>query len=131
MFSAYIRMLKSYGVKVFYHSCGGVTDLLPDLIGIGVDILDPLQFNAMRLTPEQLIERVGDRVALHGGISVQDLLVRASPDEVRAEAQHLKRVLGRHGRYILSCSHLLQADIPPANIEALAAEAGAANGDAG
>lgn len=115
----YIRMVKSYGVKVFYHSCGGITDLLDDLIEIGADILDPLQFNAMRLTPEQLIERVGDRITLHGGVSVQDFLVRATPDEVRAHVRDLTRTLSRHGRYILSGSHLLQVDVPAANIEAL------------
>lgn len=115
----YIRMVKSFGVKIFYHSCGGITDLLDDLIGIGADILDPLQLNAMRLTPEQLIGCVGDRITLHGGISVQDLLVHATPEEVRANVRELTRVFGQHGRYILSCSHLLQIDIPLENVEAL------------
>jgi uroporphyrinogen decarboxylase len=117
-----IAMIKDAGVKVFYHSCGGVRDILPDLVEIGVDILDPLQLNALQLTPAQLRERVGDRLTLHGGLDVQALLVRGTPAEVRAGARALKQTLGRNGRYILSCTHLLQVDVPIPNIEALVAE---------
>lgn len=118
----YIRMVKSYGVKVFYHSCGGITEILEDFIEIGVDILDPLQLNAMKLTPDELINRVGPRLTLHGGLSVQELMVRGTPEQVCATAREMKRVLGRHGRYILSCSHLIQMDVPVDNIAALVAE---------
>ena len=118
----YIRMVKGFGVKVFYHSCGGVTEILPDLVDIGVDILDPLQLNAMRLTPRELRSRVGPELTLHGGLDVQNLLVYGSPDQVREAARELKRTLGDHGRYILSCSHLIQMDVPFANVQAIVAE---------
>ena len=107
---------------MFYHSCGGITDILEDLIDIGVDILDPLQFNAMQLTPRQLADKCGPRLAFHGGLDTQDLLVHATPDRVRQEIQCLKRELGRHGKYILSGSHFLQPDVPLPNIEAVVAE---------
>lgn len=116
----YIRMVKGFGAKVFYHSCGCITEILEDLIEIGVDILDPLQLNAMRLTPSELATRVDGRLACHGGLSMQTLMVHGSPDEIRAAASELKKTLGP--KYILSCSHLIQMDVPVANVEAMVAE---------
>ncbi len=112
----YIRMVKGFGAKVFYHSCGCITEILEDLIEIGVDILDPLQLNAMRLPPAELASRVRGRMTLHGGLSMQTLMVHGSPEDVRAAAGELRRELGP--RYILSCSHLIQMDVPVTNIEA-------------
>jgi len=63
----YIRMVKDHGAKIFYHSCGGITDIVEDLVEIGVDILDPLQLNAMKLSAGELAERCGDRIAFHAG----------------------------------------------------------------
>ena len=83
----YIRMVKGFGAKVFYHACGSITEILEDFIEIGVEILDPLQLNAMKLTPSQLAARVGGRMTLHGGLSMQDLLVHGSPEDVRAAAR--------------------------------------------
>ena len=116
----YIRMVKGFGAKVFYHSCGSITEILEDFIEIGVDILDPLQLNAMKLTPSELAARVGGRMTLHGGLSMQDLLVHGNPADVCAAARELKRTLDP--RYILSCSHLIQMDVPVANIEAIVSE---------
>ena len=117
----YIRMAKGFGVKVFYHSCGHVTEILPDLVEIGADIIDPLQFNALGVSPAQL-RALCPGVTLHGGLDTQGLLVRGSPGEVREAARKLKRELGAQGRYVLSCSHLLQVDVPLENIEAIVAE---------
>ena len=117
-----IEMIHGFGAKVFYHSCGDIQAVLEDLIEIGVDILDPLQLKAMRLTPGDLAARVHERVTLHGGLDTQDLLVNGMADQVRQAARKLKRELGRNGRYILSCSHLLQVDVPVANMEAIIAE---------
>ena len=55
-------------------------------------------------------------------MDTQELLVHGTPAQVRESARELKRELGRHGRYILSCSHLFQVDVPLPNIEALVAE---------
>ena len=120
----YIELVKDAGLKVFYHSCGGVREILEDFVDIGVDILDPLQLNAMKLTPEQLRARVGEGLTLHGGLDVQNLLVKDTPEAVRAAARDLKQTLGRNGRYILSCTHLIQMDAPLANIAAVVAEVG-------
>jgi len=118
----FIQMVKEHGARIFYHSCGGITAVVEDLIEIGVDILDPLQFPAMRISPARLMEMCGGRITLHGGVDTQFLLSHGTPGEVRGEIQSLKRILGQGGRYIVSCSHLLQVDVPLANIEAIVAE---------
>jgi uroporphyrinogen decarboxylase len=120
----YVRMVKEYGASIFYHSCGGITDILEDLIDIGIDILDPLQLNAMGLTPGELAVRCGDRIAFHGGISIQDLMVRSTPGQVEESVRELKQALGVYGKYVLSCSHLIQMDVPVENIEAIREQIG-------
>ena len=115
----FIRLVKGFGVKVFYHSCGGITDILEDLIEIGIDILDPLQLNAMNLTAEQLVERCKDRITFHGGINIQDLMVNGTPGQVEESIVKIKQSLGKYNKYILSCSHLVQMDILVENIRVL------------
>jgi len=117
-----IKMIKSFGVKVFYHSCGNIREILEDLIEIGVDILDPLQLKAMSLAPKELADIVGNRLALHGGLDTQDVLVNGSQEEIRAAIRTLKQDLGKYGKYIFSCSHLLQVDVPIKNMELIVVE---------
>jgi uroporphyrinogen decarboxylase len=117
-----IAMIHGFGVKVFYHSCGDIEPIIEDLIEIGIDILDPLQLKAMRRTPAELGTKINGRITLHGGLDTQDLLVNGLPDQVTQALRELKRELGRQGRYILSCSHYLQVDVPFPNIEALVSE---------
>jgi uroporphyrinogen decarboxylase len=114
-----IAMAKDYGAKVFYHSCGAVEPLFADLIEIGVDIIDPLQLPALRVTPEYLVDSYGSQLVFHGGLNTQSFLQTAGPEEIRTEVGHLVRTLGRDGGYILSGSHLYQIDIPLTNIEAI------------
>ena len=115
----YIEMVKSYGVKVFHHSCGAMEPVIPDLIEIGVDIIDPLQMKAMRTTPEEMKRKYGASVTLHGGLDTQGFLQNANPAEVCDEVRHLIDVLGDDGGYILSGSHLYQSDVPVANIKTI------------
>ncbi len=115
----YIEMVKSHGAKVFYHSCGAIEPIIPDLVEIGVDILDPLQMRAMRITPEDMKRKHGKSVTLHGGLDTQGFLQKASPAEVKNEVHHLIETLGQGGGYILSGSHLYQADVPVENIAAI------------
>lgn len=115
----YVEMVKTYGAKVFYHSCGAVEPILPDLAEIGVDIIDPLQMRAMRVTPEGMKKKHGTSLTLHGGLDTQGFLQAASAAEAAAEARHLLNTLGAGGGYILSGSHLYQADVPLENIAAI------------
>lgn len=136
IFDAYIgpriaRMVlvaKRHGAKVMFHSCGAVEPFIPRLVDLGVDILDPVQVSAAGMEPEGLKEKYGGRIAFHGGVDTQRLLPSGSPEEVTAAVRRLSSTLGRGGGYIIAPSHVLQTDVPTANIEAVYKAAGSFRG---
>ncbi len=107
------------GVKLMFHSCGAVRDVIPDLIRCGVDILNPLQPAAKGMAPDGLKQDFGRDLAFHGGIDIQYLLPQKSAAEVAAETLRVSHVLGGDGGYILSPSHNIQLDTPTPNILAM------------
>jgi uroporphyrinogen decarboxylase len=101
-------------VMFFVHSDGDVTDLMPDFVEMGFDVVNPLQPECMD-TAE--IKRVwGDRVALHGGVSLQRTLPFGTVDEVRAEVETLIRQCGYNGGLVVFPSNVIQPDTPIENI---------------
>jgi uroporphyrinogen decarboxylase len=111
--------IHEHGAKVIYHSDGSVTDAVPGLIEMGIDVLQALQFDAAKMDPADLKGRFGDRLCFQGGVSVQQTLPWGTPEQVVAEVRHLIDTLGRDGGYILGPSHAIQAGTPPENIVAL------------
>ena len=107
------------GVKVMFHSCGAVRDVIPQLIDCGVDILNPLQPAARGMEPAGLKKDFGARLAFHGGIDIQYLLPHEGPEKVAAEARRIAGILGRDGGYVLSPSHNIQLDTSTDNILAM------------
>ena len=117
-----VEQAHSYGVKVIYHSCGSIADVIPDLIGAGVDIVHPIQALATGMEPRGLKEKFGDQVAFCGGVDTQDLLVNGSPEDVRNKVKELREIFPTG--LIISPSHeAIMPDVPPANIHALFEEA--------
>ncbi len=114
-----IDLIHSLGARVLYHSCGAIRPFIPDLIELGVDILDPIQPAGPGMQPENLKAEFGDRLSFHGGIDTQILLPRATPAQVAAEVRRYCDVLGSGGGYILAPAHLFQPDVPPENIIAV------------
>ena len=114
-----IDCIHGLGAKVFYHSCGDIRLFLPDLLDMGVDLLDPIQPVNAGMAPEALAAACGGRVAFHGGIDTQGVLPFGTPEQVRAEARRYADTLGPAGGYILAPAHLFQPEVPPANILAL------------
>jgi uroporphyrinogen decarboxylase len=114
-----IDCIHGLGGKALYHSCGRIARFIPDLIELGVDVLDPIQPAGPEMQPERLKADFGGRVCFHGGIDMQRLLPRGSPAEVTAEARRYAEALGRGGGYILAPAHLFQPDVPPENILAV------------
>ena len=106
---------------VFHHSCGNIVPIIPDLIDIGLDILHPIQPEAMDV--KMLKREFGKSLTLCGGVRTQDLLPFGTPDEVRKEVRRLKKELGKGGGYILEPGITLQADVPTENLIALIDEA--------
>ena len=117
-----VDLAHSYGLKVIYHSCGAISDIIEDLIGIGVDIVHPIQAKAKGMSAAELKARFGDRVSFCGGVDTQDLLPNGSPEQVREAVRNLKSLFPTG--LIISPSHeAIQSDVPPANIFALFDEA--------
>ncbi len=107
-----------FGLKVMFHTCGAVADLIPEFVACGIDVLDPVQVSAAAMAPEMLAARFGGRIAFHGGISTQTLLPRAAPAEVREATAETIRALGPTG-YIAGPDQWLMSDIPVANMVAM------------
>jgi len=114
-----IDIAHSHGIAVMFHSCGAVVPFIDRLIEIGVDILDPVQVRAEGMAPEGIKERFGDRICFHGAVDTQYLLPYGTPDDIRRTVEELIETLGSNGGFIISPSHVLQTDVPIANITAL------------
>lgn len=114
---------KKHGVYVFFHSCGAVRSIIPDLIEIGLDILFPVQPKAWGMDHRKLKAEFGDRLAFWGGIDVQQVLPFGTPEEVRRYVRERIEILGAGGGYILSSSHNLLKAFPLENILAMFDEA--------
>ena len=118
------KRVHQLGCRVMYHSCGAVRSFLPELVGIGTDVLDVLQFSAAGMDPLEIKESFGNKLVFHGGMDVQSLLPFGTEQEVRQGTRKLIRILGKGGGYILGPTHNIQVDTPPENIIAMYAEAG-------
>ncbi len=114
-----VDCIHGLGAKALYHSCGNIAPFIPELIQLGVDILDPIQPVGLDMQPERLKADFGDRLCFHGGIDMQRLLPFGTPQEVRAEVRRYCEILGRNGGYILAPAHLFQPDVSPENILAV------------
>jgi uroporphyrinogen decarboxylase len=114
-----IDCIHALGAKVLFHSCGAIGPFIPDLITLGVDVLDPIQPVGPAMSPEHLATEFSGRLCFHGGIDMQHLLPHGTPEQVLAEVRRYCEVLGRQGGYILAPAHLFQPDVPPENVLAV------------
>ena len=105
--------------KIFYHSCGNITNLVEDLIEIGVDILNPVQVSAMGDT-KALKARFADRMVFWGAIDTQHVLPNGSVADVEVEVRQRINDLGPGGGLVVGSVHNIQPDVPPENIIAMA-----------
>ena len=106
-----------YGLKVAMHSCGDVHEIIPDLIEVGIEILNPIQPTAKHMDPAQLKKEYGNDLIFFGAIDVTEILNHGSAEDVRQETRRIIDILGYDGRYIIAPSHdLMMEEIPPENI---------------
>jgi uroporphyrinogen decarboxylase len=120
----YIRFIKERtGAKVFFHTDGDVFDLVEDFIEIGVDILNPIQTSAGRMSNlAELKRRVKGRLALCGAVDTHRILPSGTPADVRREVRRVIEVLAPGGGYLLSSVHTIMDDVPPENVLAMVDE---------
>jgi uroporphyrinogen decarboxylase len=117
---AFIRKQARVPIKIFYHSCGAVAELIPDLIESGIDILNPVQVSAAGMDTRELKRRFGKAITFYGGgVDTQRVLPRGTPAEVRDEVRRRIEDLAPGGGFIFNTVHNIQADVPPANIMAM------------
>ena len=111
-------MVHEGGAHVWLHSCGNVTEIIPDLIQIGLDVLNPVQSRAMDV--DELGRTYGGKLCFWGGLDVQVTVPRGKPEDIDQEVRHLIEVFGSHnGGYIGGTSHTILPDAPVENIRAV------------
>ncbi len=110
---------KKHDLKIFYHCCGSFHPIIPTLIDIGVDILDPVQTSAFEMDLKTLKKRYGNNVCWHGGIDVQQLLPYGTVSDVRAAVREAEELFGLDGGIVLGPSHEITPDTPIENILAM------------
>jgi uroporphyrinogen decarboxylase len=105
------------GIPVFYHTDGNCTAIVEELIEIGVTILNPVQPECM--DPAEAKRRWGDRLAFWGTIGIQGTLPFGTPADVRREVRERIETVGRGGGLFLGPSHMIEPEVPWANLVAL------------
>lgn len=103
-------------LKIIYHSCGAIRPIIPELIEIGLDILNPLQPLARDMDIAELKTEFGKDLALCGGIDVQEVLPTGTTAEVKAHVLDRVRKASEGGGYIASPAHVIQPDTPIENV---------------
>lgn len=109
-------LIKSQNKDVWIHSCGNIEKIMPRLIEMGVDVLNPVQPECMDI---EMIKKEFGALTFWGGISTQQTLPYGTPDEVRAEVDEVIGILGNGGGYITAPAQEIQDDVPFENIVAL------------
>lgn len=103
-------------IEIFYHSDGDIMDIIPELIEIGVTILNPIQPECV--DPLAIKRQFGDRIALHGTVGTQTTMPFGTPDDVRQTVKHRVDTLAADGALMLAPTHVLEPEVPIENVEA-------------
>ena len=103
--------------KIFYHSCGATYDLIPDLIELGFDILNPVQVSARGMDTRKLKKEFGKEITFWGGgVDTQHILPFGSKQEVADEVKRRIDDLAPGGGFVFAAVHNIQAYVPAENI---------------
>ena len=114
-----IDLAHSFGVKVMHHDDGAIRPLLPELIEIGIDVLNPIQWRCAGMGREELARDFGKLVVFHGGVDNQHTLPFGTADDVKREVAENIRIFRKGKGYVVAPCHNLQPNTPTANILAL------------
>ncbi len=112
-----IELIRRYtDAKIFFHSCGSVVELIPDMIDMGIDILNPVQVTSKGMDPALLKKRFGKDLVFWGGVDTQKTLPFSTPEEVREHTKSLIEILAPGGGFVFSTNHNIQSGTPPENL---------------
>lgn len=111
------KKAKDAGKFVLQHSCGDCSQILGDLIEVGLDCYQTFQPEIYDIV--DMKATYGDKLSFWGGISTQRCLPYMTPEGVREEALRVANILNKNGGYIWAPTHAIEFDVPPENIMAL------------
>lgn len=107
-------------VKVFYHCCGAIREIIPDLIECGFDIINPVQVSARGMESKALKRDFGKDIVFWGGaVDTQGVFTDGTPQQVRDEVRRRVDDFGPGGGFVAAAVHNIQANVPPENIVAM------------
>jgi uroporphyrinogen decarboxylase len=117
-YAAMFDRVRRGGAHVWMHLCGDVTEIIPDLIECGLNVLNPVQPQAMDV--QRLSREFGGKVCFWGGVDVQGTLIRGTQEDVKQEIRNLVDLFGRfNGGYIGGTSHSVMPETPLDNVIAM------------
>jgi uroporphyrinogen decarboxylase len=105
--------------KVVMHSDGAIYDLIPDLIEIGVDAINPVQTTAWKMEADKLKAEFGNNLGFWGAVDTQHTLPFGTPEEVREEVKSKFKTFGPGGGYVITSCHTIREEVPAENVRAL------------
>lgn len=131
--STYREMIKPYhtqlfqyihdnfaNIKILFHCCGAIYDIIPDLIESGIDLLNPVQISASGMNAQRLKDTFGEKVIFWGGgADMQDFVQNSTPKEIGKHVEGLIKIFQKDGGFIFSQIHNIQYDVPVEKILAI------------
>ncbi len=118
-----VELARAHGAYVFHHDDGAIAAIIPDLVELGIDILNPVQWRVPGMDRQALADRWGDRLVFHGAMDNQQTLPFGTEEDVRQEVRDNRRIFGPG--YIIAPCHNIQPITPVENVVAMYEEASA------
>ncbi|MGQ9626680.1 MAG: uroporphyrinogen decarboxylase family protein [Anaerolineae bacterium] len=109
-------LAKEYDLLIMHHSCGSIVEFLPDMMEIGLNIIEPVQVRAFGMDVKELVKKFGGRLCFHGSIDTQHTLPFGKPEDVRREVLDRIETFREVGGFTISPTQHLLPEIPLENI---------------
>jgi uroporphyrinogen decarboxylase len=104
-------------IKIFLHNCGSIRRVIPRLIDVGIDVLNPVQVSAADMDPQELKSEFGERICFWGGgCDTQHVLSQGTPQDVADNVRHLTGILKCNSGFVFNQVHNIMGNVPPENI---------------
>ena len=113
----FFEAVKSFGKVVILHSCGDLSQIMGDLVDMGLDIYNTFQPEIYDM--KEFKRNFGKHITIYGGISTQGILAKGTPEEVKEAVKQAMNILGSDGGYIVAPTHQIPMGTPLENILAL------------
>ncbi len=114
------RVKRRAGIHVFLHSCGAIADILPDLIEVGVEIINPVQTSSRGMDPARLKREFGRDVTFWGGgCDTQVVLPDGTPEKIDRHVRERIEIFAPGGGFVFCQVHNILPNVPPENVVAM------------